>query len=172
MPACARILPLLLVFALAGCSGDNAAPAPDAPAASAAGIDHGDTLVQIGDVSIRASAVQTSTLNETVARQYGIARDPGNVLLLVAVRQGDDASAIALPATVTASTTDLRGGQQAIAMRELRSGDPGAGPGQTLVDYVGTVATTLPDTLRFDVRVVRAGGEVSTLRFEREFFPQ
>lgn len=172
MHPCTRILPLLLIVAFAACTGDNAAPAADAPIASATGVDHGDTLLQIGDVSIRASAVQTSTLNEGVAREYGIDRDPGSVLLLVAVRQGDDASAVAMPATVTASATDLRGSRQVIAMHELRSGGPGSGPGQALVDYVGTVATTLPDTLRFDVRVVRAGGEVSTLRFNREFYPQ
>ncbi|HVR81634.1 MAG TPA: DUF4426 domain-containing protein, partial [Luteimonas sp.] len=123
-----------------------------------------DAIARVGDVSVRASVIQTSMLNEAIARQYDIARDPKTVLLLVAVRQGPDASASALPATITATATDLRGGKQDIAMRELKTGD--------LIDYVGTVTTTLPDTLRFDLTVVRAGGAISTLQLQREFYPQ
>jgi len=108
--------------------------------------------------------VQTSTLGAGVASQYGIRRAPGTVMLLVAVRTGDDGDESAVPARVTATATDLRGQRQDIAMRELRVGD--------LLDYVGTVETTLPDTLRFDVTIVREGGATSSMQFTREFFPQ
>jgi hypothetical protein len=138
-------------------------PATTSASASSDGA-HADAVTRIGDVSIRASVIQTSMLNEPVAREYGITRDPTTVLLLVAVRQGPDATATALPASITAIATDLRGGRQDIAMRELKSGD--------LVDYIGTVGTTLPDTLRFDITVVRAGGATSTMQLQREFFPQ
>jgi hypothetical protein len=155
----------LLLLALVACS--NPAPPKSGVATSASASSEGaqaDAITRIGDVSIRASVIQTSMLNEAVAREYGISRDPKMVLLLVAVRQGPDATATALPASITATATDLRGGRQDIAMRELKSGD--------LVDYIGTVDTTLPDTLRFDITVVRTGAATSTMQLQREFFPQ
>ena len=129
-----------------------------------------EAIVRAGDVSMRASVVQTSTLGADVARQYGISRDAGTLMLLVAVRQGADGAETALPAQVTATATDLRGQRQTVAMRELRVG--GSGPGPALLDYVGTVQTTLPDTLRFDVTIVREGGATSSMQFTREFFPR
>ena len=154
-------LTLIPVLALGACGGSKAPP-PAAPAASAA--TPSEAVTRIGDVSIHASVVQTSTLAEGVARAYGITRDQHRVLLLVAVRQGPDAEAIALPAQVVATVTDLRGRRQDIPMRELRSGD--------LLDYVGTVEIDLPDTLRFDVAVTRAGGATSTIQVNREFYPR
>ena len=144
------------------------------PPARSAGGSPGpqEAIARVGDVSMRASVVQTSTLGADVARQYGISRDAGTVMLLVAVRQGADGAETALPAQVTAAATDLRGQRQVIAMRELRVGDAGSGPGTTLLDYVGTVRTTLPDTLRCDVTLVREGGATSTMQFTREFFPR
>lgn len=127
---------------------------------------------RVGDVTMRASVMQTSALEPDVASRYGISRDDNTVMLLVAVRKGADAEDIALPAHVTATVTDLRGQRQAIVLRELRTHDPGSSPGQALLDYVGTVQTTLPDTLRFDVKIVREGGATSTLQFIREFYPR
>lgn len=151
--------------ALFACS-DRTPPVNAASSRASASSDNAQTqaITRIGDVSIRASVIQTSMLAESIARQYGIARDPKTVLLLVAVRQGPDASATALPATITATVTDLRGGSHAIAMHEVRTGE--------LVDYVGTVATTLPDTLRFDIRVVRANGATSTMQLSKDFYPR
>ena len=123
-----------------------------------------EAIARVGDVSMRASVVQTSMLGAAVASQYQIRRDANTVLLLVAVRQGADGAETALPAQVTATATDLSGQRQSIAMRELRVGD--------LLDYVGTVQTTLPDTLRFDVTIVREGGATSTMQFTREFYPR
>jgi hypothetical protein len=155
----ATAIALMSMLALGACGGSNAPPP-----ASASATKPSEAVTRIGDVSIHASVVQTSTLAEGVARDYGITRDERRVLLLVAVRQGPEAEAIALPAQVVATVTDLRGRRQDIAMRELRSGD--------LLDYVGTVEIDLPDTLRFDVAVTRAGGATSTLQFNREFHPR
>ena len=146
-------------LALAGCGGTSTSAIPVAPSANTA-----DAIATVGDVTIRASVLQTSTLDETIARNYGITRDRHTVMLLVAVRQGTAADATAVPARITATATDLSGRSQAIAMRELRSGD--------LLDYIGTVQTGLPDTLRFDIVVVRAGGATSSMRLVREFYPQ
>src|SRR5688500_17828036 len=152
---------LMSMLALGACSGSSA-PTPARPAASTA--TSSEAVARVGDVSVHASVVQTSTLAESVAREYGITRDEHRVLLLVAVRQGPDAQAIALPAQVVATVTDLRGRRQDIAMHELRSGD--------LLDYVGTVEIELPDTLRFDIAVTRAGGATSTMQLTREFHPR
>lgn len=164
-----RHLLIAFVFVISACNGTRTPPAA-APVVATATAN--ETVSRIGDVTIRASVMQTSTLNESIAREYGIARDERTVLLLVAVRQGPEANETALPAQVTATATDLRGGKHDIAMRELRSGGPGSDPGQVLLDYVGTVEVSLPDTLRFDLDIVREGGAHSTMQFSREFYPR
>jgi hypothetical protein len=153
---------LLAVSLLAGCGGSTPPPAPANARGEAS--RQGDAVERIGDIEIRASAVQTSALPDSIARQYGIERDANTLLLLVAVRKGPSASASAVPARVTAKVTDLRGGQQEIPMRELRAG--------TLVDSVGTTHTTLPDTMRFDLTVTVEAMAPVRLQFEREFYPQ
>jgi hypothetical protein len=159
MPRLPATLPLFLfVLLLAGCGGGPSAPTPARPAATS------EAVSRVGDVTVRANVVQTSALGEQVARGYGIERDAGTILLLVTVRQGDDADAVALPAKVTARATDLRGRRHDIAMRELRSGE--------FVDYIGTVRTDLPETLRFDVTVERPGDARSELQVTRDFQPQ
>src|SRR3546814_15629479 len=93
-------------------------------------------------------------------------------MLLVGVRREGDAGETALPARVTAVASDLLGKRQQLEMREVRSGDPGSGPGQGFIDYVGTARVIAPDTLHFDVRVVPEGGTAMELRFNRDFFPR
>lgn len=143
---------------LGGCGGNSP------PAASEAASAQGDAIVRVGDISLRASPVLTSMLAPAIAQQYGITRAENTVLLLVAVRQGPEGDERSLPAIITASATDLRGNKQAIAMREVRTGE--------LLDYIGTVETSLPETLRFDVKAVRDGRALSTLQFNREFYPR
>jgi hypothetical protein len=169
-----HVLLVVVSLALSGC-GQGAAPAPASAGAAATvsspsgGSDQ--AVASIGDVTVRASVVQTSRLPASIARQYGIGRDPGRILLLVTVRAGDAASASPVPVRVTAASTDLRGGRQQVPMREIRVDDPAAGPGQVLVDHIGTVETSLPETLRFEVAVTREGGGTATLRLTRDFHP-
>jgi hypothetical protein len=162
---CIVFAPFLLL-ALAACGGGKPAPAVPATAAPQ------EAISRIGDVTIRATALPSTTLAPDVASQYGIVRDERTVMLLIGVRQGPEGQEIALPATITATVTNLSGQRQPIALRELRSGDPSTGSGQALLDYVGTVETSLPDTLRFDVTIVRQGGATSTMQFSRDFYPQ
>src|SRR4249919_1219939 len=153
-----RFVPALLLAAMAGCGGNAPAPATPAPPAQP------EAVSKIGEVTIRATALQTAALTPEVASRYGISRGDRTVMLLVGVRQGPEMQETALPATITATVTNLSGQRQQIALRELRSGD--------LLDYVGTVETSLPDTLRFDLTIVRAGGASSTMQFTREFYPR
>lgn len=147
------------LLAVGGCGGNDApAPVASMPATPQ------ETVSRIGDITIRATALQTSALAPEVASQYGITRDDRTVMLLVGVRQGPDAQETALPADITATVTHLSGQRRPVRLRELRSGD--------LLDYVGTVETSLPDTLRFDISIVREGGASSTMQFSREFYPR
>lgn len=147
--------------ATTGCDRNQTTPA-DTSADVATG--QGDALLQVGDVSIRASVVQTSILPPSVARQYGITRNANTLLLLVTARKGVAGNAIAVPALVTATVTDLRGGKQEVAMRQLQV--------EGLIDAVGTLETTLPDTLRFDLGIRVAGMAPAKMQFQREFFPR
>jgi len=147
---------------LSACGGDAPKPARriDAPQ---------EAITRIGDVTIRANVMRTASLNEAVARGYGIERSDRTLMLLVSVRRGPDGQDIALPATVQASVANLHGQRRDIAMRELRTGDPASGPEQALIDYVGTVDVSPPDTLSFDLKIVREGGATSAMQFSRDF---
>lgn len=131
-----------------------------------------EAIARVGDVTIRANVMRTANLNEAVARGYGIQRSDNTLMLLVSVRQGPDGQDIALPATVQASVSDLHGQRRDIRMRELRTGDPGAGPGQALIDYVGIVDVSPPDTLSFDLKIAREGAAPASMQFNREFTPE
>ena len=113
--------------------------------------------MQDGNVLVRANAVRAASLGEAVARQYGIERDDGAVMLLVGVRRDGDGG-------VTAVASDLLGKRQQLEMREVRNGE--------FIDYVGTARVIAPDTLHFDVQVVPTGGTAMELRFNRDFFPR
>ena len=95
------LLGLCLSLLLGGCGGDTGPSG--APAAATAPSAPQEAVTRIGDVTIRASVVQTSTLPEPVAMQYGIARSDRQALLLVAVRQGPEAQETSLPAAITAT---------------------------------------------------------------------
>jgi hypothetical protein len=150
--------------AMPACSGGGSAPRPAQPAPEPA------ELVE-GDLRIRASAVPTMQLPESVARGYGIERGENRALLLVGLRRGSDGDEASLSGAVDARVTDLQGRTQTIAMRELHSGDPSAGPGQDLVDYIGIIVVTPPETLRFALRVTPTGEPPRELDFVREFYP-
>jgi hypothetical protein len=148
------LAPLMLCMVLAGCGGDAPKPAPriDAPQ---------EAVSRVGDVTVRANVLVTEGLGEAMAQQYGIERDPGTVMLLVSVRKGPEGRDTALPATIDATVANLQGQRRTLAMREIRSGD--------YVDYVGTAKVSPPDTLRFDLKIVREGGAASTMTFSRDF---
>jgi hypothetical protein len=160
----------LLALSLAvvtACGGGQPEPASRARMEAATEIPS-EAIAHVGDITIHASAIQTSMLDPGIAGRYGITRDARTVLLLVAIRQGTGADA--LPAEVTAHVTDLRGSRQQVDMRALHSGDTDAGT--DTIDYIGTVGTGLPDTLRFEVEVQPEGVATTILQLSRDFYPQ
>lgn len=147
---------VLFSLALAACGNDAPKPAKrlDTPQ---------EAVARDGDVTIRANVIATAQLHERMSRDYGIPRDGRSVLLMVSVRRGPDGFDVSLPATITASATNLQGQAQSIAMREMRIGE--------LTDYIGTVQMTPPETLRFDLKIVREGAAASAMTFSRDFEP-
>ena len=163
MTAYLRIVVLPTALALLALSGCSSPTPPDSGHAIPPVARERDAVAEIGDVTVRASAMQTSLLPAAVARDYGITeRRPDTLLLLVTVRKG--AAGVALPANVSATVTDLRGGRQDIAMRQVRA--------DAFVDTVGTTTTSLPDTLRFDLTVNVDGMAPVRMQLQREVFPQ
>ena len=150
---------LLFGLALAGCG--NGAPVSTGSQAQA----QQEASARLGNVVVRANAIPTANLGEAVARQYGIERDDGTVMLLVGVRRDDgNGNETALPARVTVVATDLLGKRQQPAMREVRSGE--------FIDYVGTAHVIAPDTLGFDIDIAPGSAPAVELHFNRDFFPR
>jgi len=152
---------LCLALALAGC--DRASAPPPAPMAATTPGDaaNGATATSNG-ITLRANVVETRDLQESVARGYGIAREPNQALLLLTVRDanGDNATPVALQAAVS----DLKGGERPLQLREIRAGE--------FVDRIALVPIAAPDTLTFDVRAQLVPGSTSTVRFSRDFYPR
>jgi len=149
-----------LALSLPACGGGADAPPPvAAPQQSQASEAESTT----NGVTVHVSAMQTSQLPNSIARQYGIERSPTNVMLLVNVRGTGNGPAPAITATVT----DLQGRTTAVPLREVQVAQPGA----ATIDYIGTVDVTLPDTLRFSVDAKREGS-TATVQLVRDFYPQ
>lgn len=143
-----------MLLALGAC-GDRPAP-PSAAAQPPAEL-------RTGDVVVRATTVPTASLAEAMARRYGVAREPGTVLLVVGMRRGDDTAETSVRGAVSAQAVDLLGNRRPVALREVRDG--------AFVDYAGGVRVSMPDTLRFTIEARPDGAPAATLRFHRDFFP-
>ena len=118
---------------------------------------------RVGDATINIVAMQTASIPAEVAREHGIVRSEDLVMLMVSPRQGSLGNLSSAPMQVAATVTDLRGQQQALEMKQVVNNG--------LIDYVGTVQTQLPDTLRFEVQVATPEGVRETLQLTREFQP-
>ena len=147
---------VLLCLTLAACGNDAPKPARRIDTLQ-------EAVTRDGDVTIRANVIASAHLNERMARDYGIPRDGHSVLLMVSVRRGPEGADVSLPATIAASATNLQGQTQPIPMREMRIGE--------WIDYIGTARMTPPETLRFDLKIVREGAAASTMTFSRDFEP-
>jgi hypothetical protein len=154
---------LCLALALAACGHDgSSSTTATATAATTPGDAASDAIATSNGITLRANVVETQDLQESVAKGYGIAREPNQALLLLTVRdaKGDNATPVSLQATVS----DLKGGTRPLPLREIRVGD--------FVDRIGLVPLAAPDTLTFEVRAQLAPGSTSTLRMSRDFYPR
>ena len=150
-----------IALALAACSHDTSS-STTATASTTPGDAASDATATSNGITLRANVVETADLQESVARGYGIAREPNQALLLLTVRDanGDNATPVSLQATVS----DLKGEERPLQLREIRAGE--------FVDRIGLVPVAAPDTLTFEVRAQLTPGSTSTVRVSRDFYPR
>lgn len=155
-----RLLACGAAVLLAACGGNDQAASPAAVPITVPG-SASQVETAVGDASVTAVAIQTSQIPDGVAAEYGIEQRDDLVMLRISPRQGEIGSISSAPTEVRATVTDLRGETRALELEQRVV----AG----LVDHVGTVQVTLPETLRFNVTAVSQQGETQTLELSREF---
>ena len=165
MNASALRFPIALCFAFALAACGHGASSSTASTAAASATPNGaasDATATSNGITLRASVIETRDLQESVAKGYGIAREPNQALLLLSVRDanGDNATPVSLQATVS----DLKGGAHPLALQEIRTGD--------FVDRIGLAPLSAPDTLTFEIRAQLVPGSSSTVRVSRDFYPR
>lgn len=160
MSAIRFLLAASVACVLAGCSGDGGSSPPVAASQQTQSAEAEST---IDGTTVHVTAVQSSQLPDSVARQYGIERSSRRVLLLVNLRDAGNGTAPAITATVT----DLQDHTTPVDLHEVHV----AQSGTPTTDYIGTVDASLPDTLRFTV-VAKRGGSTATVQLSRDFYPQ
>ena len=160
MSALRILLPACIACCLLACSGGGGSTTPVAASQQSQSAEAEST---INGTTVHVTAVQSSQLPESVARQYGIERSPRTILLLINLRDAGNGAAPAITATVS----DLQGHATPVALREVHV----AQSEPPTIDYIGTVDAALPDTLRFTV-VAKRGGSTATVQLSRDFYPQ
>jgi hypothetical protein len=154
-PRLAYAIAMSVAALSAGCGGTPPPPSATQPQPPAE--------LRTGDVTVRATALHTSQLNDAMARTYGVERDDDTVLLVVGMRRGADANETSLPGKVAVTASDLLGKRQQVTLRAVESGG--------YIDHVGEFEISMPDTLRFHVDARPQGAPAATLEFSRDFFP-
>ncbi len=147
-PAC-----MLAMALLGGCSGSET---PRPATVLAAEPSHSD----FGALRVHYNVLPTLAMNPAVARSYGVPRDAGQALLVVALRELRQGAELPADGAVTATAVDLSGRRQQIVLRTVRTGG--------YADHVGLVRISRHDTLRFDLQVQSANGGGS-VKFQRNF---
>lgn len=162
-----RVSALVALCSLAGCGG--AGPSAAASAQTQARSQEPEVL-RVGQYSLRAQAMQSEALPEAAARAYNVPRSRRDVVLIITLRQGDDAVATSpADAAISVSAQDLLGRRREVALTPLHTSD--------LTDHIGTLRVNPPETLQFEVTARlpnRSEDDTSApmqLRFARDFLP-
>jgi hypothetical protein len=95
-----------------------------------------------------------------VAKEYGVQRDAGTALVLVALREVEGTEEIDADGEVSVTAHDLSGARQAITLRKVEAGE--------YTDLIGTARTSPRNSYRFEI-VVKTSGRTETVTFQRNF---
>lgn len=148
---------LLILLALSSllpaCSGGEAPRAAEFIPAAPAEAD-------FGTLRVRYNALPTLSLSEPVAKQYGVPRDAGTALVLVALREVRGNEEVDADGEVAVSAHDLSGARQTVTLRKVDAGG--------YMDHIGVARISPRDSYRFEV-VVTSGGRTETVKFQRNF---
>ncbi len=113
-----------------------------------------------GDLRVHYNALPTLSLNEAVAREYGVTRDAGSAMLVIAVRRLQNGEETSAEAEVSAEAFDLQGARQHIGFSAVKTGQ--------YTDHIGVFAIHARDSYRFEV-MVKADGRTEKVKFQRNF---
>lgn len=124
---------------------------------------HAEQFVDAGGYRVHYAAINTTQLAPEVARQFGVARSAGRVMLVLNAQQAIDGRYDPVPATATGTATTLLGHVQTLALRPVRESD---------VHYViGTFETLDGEYMTVDVDVLPAGANAPVVvRFKQQFY--
>lgn len=121
-----------------------------------------DSALDTGNYVIHYNALSTDLLDPQVAKAYGIKRSKNRGMLNVAVVRKDSATGKAVPASVSASATNLNGQLLNIDLRKVTD--------QNAIYYIGEFAVSNGETLDFTVSVKPEGGDERVIEFRQAFF--
>ncbi|MEO8365727.1 MAG: DUF4426 domain-containing protein [Pseudoxanthomonas sp.] len=148
-----RIPLLILTVVLAACSaGEKPRAAEFVPPA--------DSSVDFGDLRVHYNALPTLSLNDGVAREYGVTRDAGSAMVVIALRHVANGEELGAEGEVTAEAYDLQGLRQHIDFSAVKTGE--------YTDHIGMFAINARDSYRFEVKV-ESGGRSEVVKFQRNF---
>ena len=153
MKRISTLLAVVLLSLLSACSGGEPPRAAECVQAAPAEAD-------FGTLRVRYNALPTLALSEAVARQYGVPRDAGTALVLVALRTVNGSEEMDADGEVSVTAHDLSGARQAITLRKVDAGG--------YADHIGTARISPRNSYRFEV-VVTSGSRTETVKFQRNF---
>ena len=148
-----QIATLTLFLVVAGCSG-NQAPHP------AEFVPPAESSADFGDLRVHYNALPSVSLGDAVARDYGVKKDPGTGMLVIALRRLSDGNEVATQGDVSAVALDLQGVRQQVDFKTVTTGD--------YTDHLGTFQMSPRNTYRFEVTVT-SGGRTQVVKFQRSF---
>jgi hypothetical protein len=119
-----------------------------------------ESTVDSGDLRVHYNALPTLSLNDAVAREYGVTKDAGSAMVVIALRRLADGQELGAEGKVSAEAYDLQGKRQHIDFSAVKTGD--------YTDHIGTFAISERDTYRFEVKI-ESGGRQETFKFQRNF---
>jgi hypothetical protein len=125
------------------------------PASAGSALDTGNHVIHYNVLS-------TDLLDPQVAKEYGIKRSKNRGMLNVTVVRKDSTTGTAVPATVSASATNLNGQLRNINVRKVEE--------QQAIYYIGEFAISDGETLDFTITVKPEGGDERVIEFRQAFF--
>lgn len=144
---------LFCLLALSACSSGEGPRAAEFVAPATAESD-------FGDLRVRYNALPTMALSDAMASQYGVKRDPGTALVVIALRRVQDGDETDVDGEVTLEVSDLSGARQRIPLRVIEAGE--------YSDHIGIASISPRNSYRFEVAIA-AGERKETVRFQRNF---
>lgn len=151
------VLPLaFMALALSGCMGEPA-PVPAQPPSENSPIHAARSTVN--DVTMEARLIDPMSLNDAMAKQYGLTKTNDTWLLLITLRDAQGNGVATDSIKLQARAGGLTDALAPVALRTISING--------LNDLVGTVQAKAPATIRIEIDAIRDGARAE-MRFTRD----